>query len=108
MTQIHLSGQLICETMDQADIVRHYLPDHIRLTRAEAGCLAFDVVQTADPLIWTVTERFVDEAAFALHQNRTRASAWWQATAQIARAFQITGLHAPDAAPHAIKNPAIG
>jgi quinol monooxygenase YgiN len=101
MTQVHLSGRLICETMDQADIIRRYLPDHIRLTRAEAGCLAFDVVQSADPLIWTVTESFVDEAAFAVHQTRTRASDWWKATTKIAREFQITGLNAPDAAPHA-------
>lgn len=98
MTQIHLSGRLICETQDQADIIRLYLPDHIRLTRAEAGCLAFDVVQSADPLIWTVAESFVDKAAFVLHQNRTRASDWWNATAMIAREFNITGLNAPDTA----------
>jgi hypothetical protein len=34
-----------------------------------------------------VSERFRDEAAFAAHQARTRASAWWQITSHMARDF---------------------
>lgn len=86
---IHLSGQLICTDDQQAAKVRAHLPDHIRLTRAEPGCLTFEVVQTADPLIWQVEESFADQAAFDAHQARTRASDWYRTTAQIARAFQI-------------------
>ena len=86
---IHLSGQLICTDDQQAATVRDHLPDHIRLTLAEPGCLTFTVTQTADPLIWQVDESFTDQAAFDTHQARTRTSAWYQKTAPIARAFQI-------------------
>lgn len=86
---IHLSGQLICTDEQQAAIVRAHLPDHIRLTLAEPGCLKFSVTQTADPLIWQVDETFADQTAFDAHQARTRASEWYKATARIARAFHI-------------------
>lgn len=84
---ITLTGTLICTTLQDVDIVARHLPDHIRLSRAEPGCLWFKVDQSADPLIWTLDEGFVDAAAFAAHQARTRASAWWQATGHIARDF---------------------
>ena len=86
---IHLSGQLICTDDQQAATVRAHLPDHIRLTLAEPGSLKFTVTQTADPLIWQVDESFTDQTAFDDHQARTRASKWYKATAQIARAFHI-------------------
>ena len=61
------------------------LPEHVRLTRAEPGCLSFEVTPTDDPLAWRVEERFTDRAAFDAHQRRTRASAWGAATAAIRR-----------------------
>lgn len=75
--------------MQDLETVRIYLNDHIRLSRAEPGCLRFEVVQTSDPLIWQVDETFVDQAAFDAHQTRTKASPWYAATAHIARAFQM-------------------
>ena len=66
------------------------LPEHIRLTRAEAGCLSFDVTPTADPLIWHVEERFTDRAAFDAHQARTSESDWATQTAGIAREYTVT------------------
>lgn len=86
---IYLSGQLTCTTLEDLEAVLFYLPDHIRLSRAEPGCLRFDVVQTDDPLIWQVDEVFVDQAAFDAHQTRTKVSLWYTATAQIARSFQM-------------------
>ena len=93
---ITLTGNLICTVPQDADIVAQYLPDHITLSRAEPGCLWFRVNQSADPLIWTMDEGFVDASAFAAHQSRTRASVWGQATAHIKRDFQLG--EAPDPA----------
>lgn len=86
---VRVTGRLICADDTQGDVVRAMLPDHIRLSRAEPGCLAFDVRPTDDPLIWALDETFLDAAAFAAHQARTKASPWWTATQQIARDFQI-------------------
>jgi quinol monooxygenase YgiN len=86
---IHLSGQVICETDQDVETVRAHLPEHIRLSRAEPGCLSFEVRQTADPLIWTVEERFADRPAFDAHQTRTKASPWFAATGHIRRSYQI-------------------
>ena len=85
---VRLSGTLICEPAD-AQVVRDALPEHIRLSRAEPGCLRFDVTETA-PCVFTVSEEFSDRAAFEAHQIRTRASAWWDATSHIPRDFQVT------------------
>ncbi len=87
---IRLSGQLICTTHAQARAVLMGLPAHIRLTRAEPGCLSFDVTATDDPLIWQVDEAFTDRAAFDAHQTRTGASDWAVQTADIPRDYVIT------------------
>lgn len=86
---ITLTGTLICTTPQDVAIVAQYLPDHITLSRAEPGCLWFRVDQSADPLIWTLDEGFVDAAAFAAHQARTRASVWGRVTGLIKRDFQL-------------------
>lgn len=89
MTHLELTGRLICENADEARIVTRHLPRHIERTRAEAGCLLFEVVQTEDPHIWTVAERFVDQAAFDAHQARVRSSGWGRATAMITRDYTL-------------------
>ena len=89
--KVHLSGRLICASPAESEIVQHYLPEHIRLTRLEPGCLSFVVEQTVDPLVWRVEELFVDEAAFAAHQARTRASEWAHHTAAIRRDYPLLG-----------------
>lgn len=89
---ITLTGRLICASATEADIVREHLPEHIRLTRAEPGCLSFHVTPTDDPLVWQVDEAFADRAAFEAHQTRTRASAWYKATAHLRRDFRTSGL----------------
>lgn len=85
---VSLTGTLTCGPED-AQIVREALPEHIRLSRAEPGCLRFDVTETA-PGVFSVSEEFVDRSAFEAHQTRTRASAWWAATGHIPRDFQVT------------------
>ncbi|MFZ1468895.1 MAG: antibiotic biosynthesis monooxygenase [Paracoccaceae bacterium] len=88
---ITVTGHLIAATEAEADLVRRYLPDHIRLSRAEPGCLTFNVDPTDDPLVWRLDETFADHAAFDAHQARTRASPWFTATAGLKRDFHASG-----------------
>lgn len=85
---VHLTGKLICASEAQAAIVREYLPEHIRLTLAEPGCLEFEVTH-AGAMTWDVTEVFADRAAFEAHRARVRASTWGRVTAGIAREYQL-------------------
>ena len=87
---IRLTGQLVCTSAEQAATVARHLPHHIALSRAEPGCLSFEVQPTADPMIWQVDEEFADQAAFDAHQARTAASDWAQLTAGIERRFRVT------------------
>jgi len=89
MPRIQLTGTLICANEEQAAIVVSHLPRHIELTRAEAGCVRFDVTSTADPLVWDVAELFATEEAFRAHQERVAASEWGAATAGIERKYTI-------------------
>lgn len=86
---IRLRGQLRCLTEDEARTVRQYRPEHERLTRAEPGCLSFDIADTDDPLTFEVMETFRDRDAFDAHQARTRSSPWWEATRHILRDFLV-------------------
>lgn len=88
MGSIEVTGYLICTDLEQARIVARYLPSHIELTRAEAGCLDFQVNCTADPLVWTVFERFKDYSSYEAHQERMKSSQWARATAHIQRKYQ--------------------
>lgn len=87
---IRVTGTLTCATTAEAVIVRARLPEHIRLSRAEPGCLSFTVEPTANPLVWRLEESFTDRAAFEAHQARTRASDWFSATAGLHRDFRVT------------------
>ncbi|APX91143.1 antibiotic biosynthesis monooxygenase [Brevirhabdus pacifica] len=89
---VQLTGQLICTSEQYARIVRRRLPEHVRLTLAEPGCISFTVAPTDDPFVWSVEEHFRDAKAFRAHQDRARASAWGRATADISRSYRITGL----------------
>jgi quinol monooxygenase YgiN len=88
---VRLQGQLICANAADAALVADHVPTHISLSLAEPGCLSFEVIKTDEPLIWAVTESFVDKAAFDAHQDRTRASDWYRLTAHIPRQYAVTG-----------------
>ena len=45
---IRLRGQLICLSDDEAAAVRSHLSQHLSLTRAELGCLTFEVTVRGD------------------------------------------------------------
>ena len=87
---VRLSGFLNCASAEDVETVKRYLPDHIRLTKAEQGCISFEVSQTDDPLVWHVEELFADRAAFDFHQQRTRSSEWFAATSSIPRDYEIS------------------
>ena len=87
---IRLTGTLTAKTPDELKVIETYLPDHIRLSRAEPGCLGFAVTQTADSMVWQLDESYVDSAAFQAHQARNRASLWWQMSQGLARNFQTS------------------
>ncbi|MCS5721520.1 antibiotic biosynthesis monooxygenase [Herbiconiux sp. CPCC 203407] len=86
---MRLTGELVCRNAAEAAIVAAHLPEHIGLTRAEHGCLSFEVAATDDPLVWTVEEHFATEDAFAAHQARVAASEWGRSTAGIERQYEI-------------------
>ncbi|TIC81989.1 antibiotic biosynthesis monooxygenase [Nocardioides sp. GY 10127] len=91
-TPVVLTGLLLCRDADEARTVEEHLPTHVALTRAEAGCLSFQVVPSAEPWVWEVSERFVDADAFRAHQARVAASEWGAATAGIERRYEVEGL----------------
>jgi quinol monooxygenase YgiN len=86
---IYVTGTLTCATMDEAELVRAHLPEHIGLSRAEPGCLTFNVDPTDDPLVWRLDESFTDKAAFTAHGDRMRSSAWFTVTSGLARNFEV-------------------
>ena len=83
-----LTGTLTCTNQADAELVEALLPDHIQLSRAEAGCLKFDVTRVAGTMVWQLDEAFVDADAFKAHQIRTAQTIWAEKTAHIARDFK--------------------
>ena len=88
MTRIRLRGTMTCPP-EAAAGVRAALPEHIRLTRAEPGCLAFEVGESA-PGRFTVDELFRDRVAFEAHQTRPRGSDWFTLTAAWPRDYKVS------------------
>lgn len=99
MNEVRLTGRLVCATDAEQAIVARLLPEHIALTRAEPGCIRFEVTQIEDSRIWRVEERFADAASFHAHQARVAASEWGRVTHGIAREYVVEGLAEPDSAP---------
>ncbi|WP_347309842.1 putative quinol monooxygenase [Defluviimonas sp. SAOS-178_SWC] len=90
MPRVILSGFLRCRTLEEADRVSVLLPEHIRLTRAEPGCLRFEVLRShSDPTCFAVTEAFRDREAFETHQARAAGTIWARATKGIPREYEI-------------------
>lgn len=93
--QFHTPGA-ICVTghidipLDRQRGLKDALTRHIKLTRAEKGCLRFDV--DYDPNIkgrLNVVEIFENKAAYTAHQRRTSASDWAVVTQGIPRNYII-------------------
>jgi quinol monooxygenase YgiN len=78
---VFLTGYLVCSDHDQVEVVAQHLPLHVELTRAEDGCISFQVNLTQNPLVWQVDEQLPDSASFRSHQQRVAVSEWDRATA---------------------------
>lgn len=90
-------GTIHCPS-SELEAMRPLIDEHVRLSRAEPGCLCFDISPSRhDPEIFTVTEEFVDRDAFAAHTARTRASDWWEKSQHLIRNIHIHDR--PDEAP---------
>jgi len=87
--KIQLTGYIDVPA-DRLAEVSAALPEHIRLTRAETGCISFNVTPSPDVAgQYDVSEVFSDSAAFEAHQIRTRASHWAGVTKGIPRQYRI-------------------
>lgn len=100
MAKVTLSGYIEVPTND-LEAVEREIDNHIQLTRAEAGCLVFEIVQSeGDRCRFDVYEEFSDRAAFEAHQARVKASTWGRVTAGVARHYEVThGAEAKTAVP---------
>lgn len=88
---VTLTGRIFCADETEAAVLRTHLPAHVDLTRAEAGCLRFEVVP-AGPPAWRVDEVFASAEAFRAHQARVAGSDWGRATAGFRRDYRIEGM----------------
>ena len=76
--------------VERMEEIQAALPAHIALTRAEPGCLSFDVSPCTDVKgRFLVSEAFVDQQAFDAHQARAKASDWAKASEGIPREYSI-------------------
>ncbi len=76
------------------DAVLAALPEHIRLSQAEPGCLQFLVVPLVAAGRLEVDETFRDRAAFDAHQARLAGTGWARATTGLVRHYQVAELPA--------------
>ncbi|WP_322972785.1 putative quinol monooxygenase [Arthrobacter polaris] len=82
----------LCQSDGEIAIIAEFLPRRIELTRADPGCISFEVKPTGDPRVWDVCECFQDAGSFELHQGRVASSEWGRATAGITRSYSVAGL----------------
>ncbi|WP_349291216.1 putative quinol monooxygenase [Loktanella sp. SALINAS62] len=85
---IHLTGTMTCPP-DRLDSVRAALPVHVALTRAEPGCVQFDVTEPEQG-VFAVSEIFADRPAFDAHQSRAASSDWARTTDGLPRDYSVT------------------
>jgi len=92
LSKVILQGYILVLD-DDLDNVEEALPEHIQLTKQEAGCLVFSVTKDeADPNRFNVYEEFADPEAFEKHQQRVRESRWGAITANVSRHYEVSGL----------------
>ncbi len=77
MAKVYLDGQLVAHSAAEHAVVDLYLEDHVALTRAEPGCLKFEVTpDKSDSNKWHVSEIFDSEEAFDAHPTRAQTPEW--------------------------------
>ena len=90
MTKVTLRGYIVVLEAD-LHLVKSELVKHIALTRAEKGCLTFEVIQSdTNPRQFSVYEEFTDKESFGAHQARVKQSRWGEVTVNVERHYKIT------------------
>lgn len=90
VTRVVLQGYILVPEED-LEVVKTALPEHIRLTKAEKGCLDFQLTQSiTNPRRFDVYEIFSNQAAFAEHQARVKTSAWGEISRHVERHYQVS------------------
>jgi len=90
LSKIILQGHIIVPESDLS-IVKNALVDHIELTRAESGCLVFNItVDSLNPNKFDVYEEFCNQDSFNHHQQRVIQSAWGRVTHDVERHYHIS------------------
>jgi len=88
-TQIVLTGYIEIP-IDELDAVTAALEVHKKLTRAEPGCLKFNVRPDRDILgRYSVYEKFASQQAFDDHQERVKTSEWGRVSVNVERHYEI-------------------
>ena len=88
---IYLAGHISAAEPERAAVIKA-LPQHIALSRAEKGCLRFDVSQDSQkPSKFHVFEVFDSENAFKAHQLRSAQSGWAAVSENCQRDYVIIG-----------------
>jgi quinol monooxygenase YgiN len=94
MGKVILEGYIVVSESDLINLKEH-LDEHIKLTRAENGCIVFNVEQrNGKELIFDVYEEFSDKEAYYFHQERLKASPWYKATRKVEKHYDVSGLEA--------------
>jgi autoinducer 2-degrading protein len=89
LSKVILKGYMLVPDID-LPAVRKELPNHIRLTLQEEGCLVFNVFpDEKNTSCFSVYEEFSDGQSFEAHQQRVRDSRWGQVTSNAERHYQI-------------------
>ncbi|REL35024.1 putative quinol monooxygenase [Thalassotalea euphylliae] len=92
MSKVILQGYIEVP-LSELSLVKEALERHIELTRAEPGCIVFNIEpaqQYANR--FNVYEEFVDQAAFEQHQVRVKQPHWGKISQNVARHYQISDL----------------
>ncbi|MCA0899737.1 putative quinol monooxygenase [Microbulbifer agarilyticus] len=91
MGKVILNGYILVPEVELESVKRELI-EHIRLTRAEPGCLKFVVEQDGEePARFNVHEEFIDRDAFDHHQERVKSSRWGSLTANVSRHYTVFG-----------------
>ena len=86
---IHLQGYIDVSS-ERMPAILPALKEHITLSRAENGCISFNVTPCPDVAgRFLVDETFSNQATFDAHQARVKASDWGRISAGIPREYTI-------------------
>ncbi len=89
MPGLTLKGHIIVSDEDLPRVSKE-LPKHLALTRAEQGCLIFNVSQDSEVANkFYVYEEFIDREAYDAHQRRVQGTRWASVTAKVERHYKI-------------------